>query len=298
MKEQFQGCLLGTAVGDALGFPVKGLTADDIRAAHGEVRDYLDVPAVRSQPGELADEGQLMLLTLEGICTQRKLDLPDLVRRLKGWYRSHPKDMTPLTRHVLERLDAGERWEEASEGASLDSTYDPPDGGNLARCVPVALYHAGRIEKLVTDTTAVSRLTHWDNRAAEAAVALNFLITKLVVDHGRAFDELAKFLAHGHPDVRAAVEKTASSEHLDASGTALGALGVAVWAARTAKDFESGLVDVVALGGATDINAAAAGALLGARFGRTGIPQRWYYKLEGHARIEVLGSRVFEHAGM
>lgn len=296
MKEQFQGCLLGTAVGDALGFPVKGLTAADIRAGHGEVRDYLEVPAVRSQPGELADEGQLMLLTLESLCTQRKLDLPDMVRRLRGWYCSHPKDFTPLTRHVLGRLDEGERWEEASEGASLDSAFDPPDGGNLARVVPIALYHAMRSEKLVADTISVSRLTHWDDRAVDAAVALNFLIARLVAEDRQAFDALAKFVATGHPEVKTAVESAVAFNTLDCSGTVLGALGVGVWAARTATDFESGLLAVVALGGATDTNAAVAGALLGAKFGRMNIPGRWYYKLEGHARIEVFGSRLLEHA--
>jgi ADP-ribosylglycohydrolase len=42
-----------------------------------------------------------------------------------------------------------------------------------------------------------------------------------------------------------------------------------------APDFRSGVEDVVRLGGDADTNGAVAGALLGARFGATGIPRRW-----------------------
>jgi ADP-ribosylglycohydrolase len=298
MKEQFQGCLLGVAVGDALGLPVKRMTAEEIAQQCRSVREFLGVPNLRLEPGEVADEAQLMGLTLESVCTQRKLDIADMVRRLKGWFRSRPKDFTPLTKHVLSRLDAGERWEEASEGASLDAAFDPPDAGHLSRCLPVALYHALRPQRLTLDTTAVARLTHWDARAVDAALTLNFLVSRLVHGDADAARALSDFLADKNADVRLAVENAlvAAREALDLSGSALGALGVGIWALRTASNFEDGLIETVNLGGATDVNAAVAGGLLGARFGRPAIPARWYYALEGHARIEVLAMRLFEHA--
>jgi ADP-ribosylglycohydrolase len=47
-----------------------------------------------------------------------------------------------------------------------------------------------------------------------------------------------------------------------------------------APDFETGLSQVIALGGDTDTNAAVAGALLGARFGSQDIPERWQAQLK------------------
>jgi hypothetical protein len=131
-------------------------------AGFESLREFQPVPSVRSAPGELADEGQLLLLTLESICTQRALDEADLVRRLKGWFRSHPKDMTPLVRHVLSRFQAGESPAEASEGASFDPEFSPPDGGHLTRCLPVALYRVMDAARRQADMVAVARLTHWD----------------------------------------------------------------------------------------------------------------------------------------
>jgi ADP-ribosyl-[dinitrogen reductase] hydrolase len=296
MKENFQGCLLGAAIGDALGFPFKGLSANDI-GEYGRfesLREFQPVPSVRSAPGELADEGQLLLLTLESICTQRALDETDLVRRLKGWFRSHPKDMTPLVRHVLGRLQAGESPAEASEGASFDPEFSPPDGGHLTRCLPVALYRVMDAARRQADMVAVARLTHWDALAVQSALVLGEVVVQLV--QGKPFTPEACLPGDVLPEVRQAVVSSPDPAQLDVSGSALGALGVGLWALKTATGVEDGLVNVVSLGGATDTNAAVAGALLGAKLTRLALPQRWVYRLEGHARLEVLGARLFELA--
>ncbi len=296
MKENFQGCLLGAGIGDALGFPFKNMSA----AAIGEysrfesLRDFQPAPSVRSSPGELADEGQLLLLTLESVCTQRALDLADLVRRLKGWFRSHPKDMTPLVRHVLGRLDAGEDVSAAAEGASFDAAFRPPDGGHLTRCIPVALYRALDAERRRSDLTAAARLTHWDPIAVQSALALGELLAQLAQAKSPSLETCLP--PDALPEVREAAQAAPAAERLDVSGSALGALSVGLWALRSAKTFEDGLIGVVSLGGATDTNAAVAGALLGAKFTRLALPQRWVYPLEGHARFEALGARLFELA--
>ncbi|MFQ3582439.1 MAG: ADP-ribosylglycohydrolase family protein [Chloracidobacterium sp.] len=296
MKENFQGGLLGAAIGDALGFPFKGLSAAEV-SEYGRfesLRELQPVPSVRALPGELADEGQQLLLTLEGICTQRALDVPDLTRRLKGWFRSHPKDMTPLVRHVLTRLDAGEVADEAAEGASFDAQFNPPDGGHLTRCIPVALYRVRDADRRRADVTAVARLTHWDPVAVQVALVVGELLVQLVQGKLGSLDTCLP--PDALPEVQAVVRSSREAEQLDVSGSALGVLGVGLWALNRSKTFEDGLVEVVSLGGATDTNAAVAGALLGAKFTRLALPQRWVYRLEGHARLEVLGTRLFELA--
>ena len=41
MLDQFRGCLLGLAVGDALGAPLEFMGAEDIAAKHGRVTEML-----------------------------------------------------------------------------------------------------------------------------------------------------------------------------------------------------------------------------------------------------------------
>lgn len=141
---------------------------------------------------------------------------------------------------------------------------------------------------------AVARLTHWDPQAVQAAFVLGEAVVQLV--QAKTLVPEACLPDDALPEVRQAVVASSDPARLDVSGSALGALSVGLWAAKTATDFEDGLVQVVSLGGATDTNAAVAGALLGAKWTRLVLPQRWVYRLEGHARFEVLGARLFELA--
>ena len=66
-RSRVRGCLLGGAIGDALGGPIEFWTTEQIRAvcgAHG-VRGYL--PAGSSGPALITDDTQMTLFTVEGL---------------------------------------------------------------------------------------------------------------------------------------------------------------------------------------------------------------------------------------
>src|SRR5690554_1135122 len=65
-REHFRGCLLGGAVGDALGAPVEFMSLGEIRRAFGPegVRDFQ--PAY-GKIGAITDDTQMTLFTAEGL---------------------------------------------------------------------------------------------------------------------------------------------------------------------------------------------------------------------------------------
>ena len=69
----------------------------------------------------------------------------------------------------------------------------------------------------------------------------------------------------------------------------------------TAEDFESSLSAVIEAGGDTDTNGAAVGAILGARFGLAGIPERWRARAaelrEGRVPMTAHADALLEAAG-
>jgi hypothetical protein len=69
-------------------------------------------------------------------------------------------------------------------------------------------------------------------------------------------------------------------------GFTLFTAAIALRTAVEAPDVERGLLDVVGLGGDTDTNAAVAGALLGARDGRSELPVAWVERLADRDGIE------------
>jgi len=65
-KEHFRGCLLGGAVGDALGWPVEFLTRGEIIKKYGE-EGIIDIVKGKNGKGEITDDTQMTLFTAEGI---------------------------------------------------------------------------------------------------------------------------------------------------------------------------------------------------------------------------------------
>ena len=65
-----------------------------------------------------------------------------------------------------------------------------------------------------------------------------------------------------------------------------------MWAAETPLDLEVALTQLVSVGGDTDTNAAVAGAVLGARYGASAIPERWLECVPERDRIEGLADAL------
>lgn len=65
-KEHFRGCLVGGAVGDALGWPVEFMKLGEIVRRYGEggIRDLQPAPSGKA---EITDDTQMTVFTAEGL---------------------------------------------------------------------------------------------------------------------------------------------------------------------------------------------------------------------------------------
>ena len=170
--------------------------------------------------------------------------------------------------------------------------------GALMRCAPVAIRWRDDAAALVRNSIVSAVPTHWDarcgwscalaNLAAAAALrgetpAVDDLLDAGVEGVRAALPELQRYgyEARVPGSVREAVRGAVGAEvgdvraDDDSKGYTLLTLRLALIALWRAPGFEQGLRSVVEAGGDTDTNGAAAGAVLGARFGIDAIPTRW-----------------------
>jgi len=98
-RKRFLGCILGGAVGDALGAPVEFMSYDEIRAKFGRqgIRDF--VPSY-GRLGAITDDTQMTLFTAEGL--------------IRGWVRGQTRGIVSypgITAHAYLRwlMTQGER---------------------------------------------------------------------------------------------------------------------------------------------------------------------------------------------
>jgi ADP-ribosylglycohydrolase len=160
-------------------------------------------------------------------------------------------------------------------------------------CAPLGAFRAGRSELLVEEAPALSAITHWDERCRTACLAVTLTAAGLVrgEEPGSVVREALAAVAgrDGGEELEYLAAEAGRARRIDGPdmGFTLFTAGIALRVAAEAPAFERGLRHVVSLGGDTDTNAAVAGALLGSRHGRSGVPQAWLDRLVEGPEIEA-----------
>jgi ADP-ribosyl-[dinitrogen reductase] hydrolase len=265
-KSRFVGTLLGAAAGEALG------------AAH----DF-----------------ELTLALLRSLVSRRRLELDDVASGYLKWFVTGPEEIGSLTRAALENLRAGDPPTQSGSIAWEDTGRQGAGNGSVMRSVPIGLFHVRNLEGLADDAAAVSRITHFDPRCVGSCIAVATAVAHLVRGEAdEAVEGAARAAGAVSDEVRAVIERGVARKPSDLKvdgpdrGFVLNTVELAFSALAAATDFEDGVVTVVSRAGDTGTNACVAGALLGARFGKSRIPERWVSKLKAASELTSLAEQL------
>ncbi|MFQ5751697.1 MAG: ADP-ribosylglycohydrolase family protein, partial [bacterium] len=83
LKQKFQGALIGTLVGDALGMPVEGWPPQAIVQEYSQLREML---ASRLGKGTYTDDTQMMIAVAESLVHCKGFNGEDMARRFLDNY--------------------------------------------------------------------------------------------------------------------------------------------------------------------------------------------------------------------
>ncbi|GGX46205.1 ADP-ribosylglycohydrolase family protein [Streptomyces fructofermentans] len=323
-RSRVRGTLLGAAVGDALGSPVRGLGMEQIRAAHGA--EGIGEPAFgHGRRGAVSHLTQLTLFSLDGLIrAQVRRDTgawhppTDLHRAYLRW-ASTQRDWGPDERRKEDGWLAREEWlyarrdparscltglgDETMGTPEAPKNPDDPGAEAAARSAPFGLLVGWEPELVMQLAVECAAQTHGHPTACLSAGA------HAVVVHGLARGEsldtavqralqllaprpgqqpVAEALQRALGAVRQGLPSPARVEDLAGAGTADGLLSVAVYCALVGEDTRHGLRLSVNHGGDSAVTGALTGALLGALHGETALPPSWLAELEGRPTMLVL----------
>jgi len=275
--DRIAGVAVGAAVGDALGMPLEFGPAQPLE------RLVREMQAGRMPAGSFTDDTEMALALGESLLAERPLNPDDLARRFVAWYRTVPPDVGVHTARVLNWVDRGVIWHEASYGA-WQSNQENAGNGSVMRCWPVALAFWQDQSQLVTASEMQSRVTHYHPESVAGSIFVNVMIAELI--RGTSLkDALNLALTSGHlpaglhQAVWAAGNRSRTS--LINSGWVRHTLEAAVWGLSTTDSFEEAVVQVANLGKDADTAASVTGAMAGALYGLSAIPARWRAQLRG-----------------
>ena len=299
------GVLLACAVGDALGAGYEFGSAP-----------YDGWPAMIGgglggfAPGEWTDDTAQAMAIARVAATGADLRTPAALDAVASgfaeWYASGPADVGIQTGQVLRLagVDATARqMAAAAETVHRQSGGRSAGNGSLMRTAPVAIAHLDDPAALVEAAREISALTHHDPMAGEGA-ALWCLMIRHAVLHG-AFptaDDVLPLLGETTRDWAAVLGEAEAypPSRFTENGWVVGALQAA-WSTIVhtpvpddlpCRHLQHALATAIGIGNDTDTVAAIAGALLGARWGASAIPQEWQGSLHGWGVPEGLHGRT------
>lgn len=295
MLDRYRGCLLGLAVGDALGATLEFMDRDAIARKYGRLREMIGGGWLDLQPGEITDDTEMALCIARSIAECGRVDPADIGSRFLAWLRTGPRDVGNTVRASLMNLERGMAWDEAGLHTYQAQPNRTAGNGSLMCTAPIALACRRDPSALAQASLDVSRITHADPRATWACVALNQALVALM--HGRE-DVLAVASQVEQDDGRRAVLEVPDlgATPPPSGGFVIHTLQAALWCLLRQTDFEETVVDAVNLGGDADTTGAVAGALAGARYGARAIPERWLAPLTIREELIALADALYEHA--
>jgi len=295
-RSRARGCLLGLAVGDALGAAVEFRE----RGSFPRVTEMTGGGHFRLRPGEWTDDTSMALCLGMSLIEVGGFDPRDQMDRYRRWYEegylSSTGECFDIGDTVRAALDRYRTEKEPNAGST-----DPHTAGNgcIMRLAPVPLFYFPDVEAAERRSAASCRTTH----GAEECVDASRLLARVLCRALRGDPKDAVLLGsrstfRGAPSIRALARGTymdKPEEEIRGTGYVVESLEAALWCFDRARSFEEAVLMAVNLGDDADTTGAITGQIAGAFYGEEAIPERWRDRLVMGREIAWLAQRLHDH---
>jgi poly(ADP-ribose) glycohydrolase ARH3 len=322
LKSRFQGAILGTMVGDALGKPVEGLDGGRIKAML-DAFETLDVPRQHLQrtllgllggyddenTARYTDDTQMTLALTEAIIVDKGV-VPETVAQCFVAHFQSNRGYALGAQRVIAALREGADWREPAP--KLFGGRGSFGNGAAMRAAPVGLWYYDSPIKLREAAEAQAKITHTHPLGMEGAVLQAMAVAlALKTPFGElsplAFAQTLHDAVSNLGDVSDVYQKKMTEvigllenplpmpQVALLLGTDISAplsVPAAIYAFLShPNSFSEAVLYAVKLGGDTDTIGAMCGAIAGTYHGIEAIPKNWFNALENgaHGRDYALG---------
>ena len=284
--DRITGCIVGGAIGDALGNPYEG--------QRGPVRvDFGD-------DWRFSDDTQLTLATCEAVTETRAVTAASIAKKMAEWFRDgRITGLGASTFKALSELNLGGHWALVGRKGEMAA-----GNGAAMRIAPLAFClnpESGTHRQTIRD---VCRITHHNDEAYAGALVVITAIRMAAQDKWTGKRNMICHVADTLPDSRvrdrmqevAQMAETASLADIalefGCSGYVVETVPLALCGALLfeSRGFDVALMEIVSVGGDTDTIAAIAGQIMGAACGRKSLPDDLINRLPDRSLVEKTAS--------
>jgi ADP-ribosyl-[dinitrogen reductase] hydrolase len=311
LRDRFLGCLLGCAVGDALGAPYEGFWSHAIPDEDALMREFAEFEGYPR--GQFTDDTQLTLATIRSILKVGDISPSHIARSIADlWMKQTVIGPGGACSHAAWTFLRTGEWQTC--GAAIGQASN----GTAMRTAALGLFFLTRPRQLPETVAQVSCITHQDSRSIAGGIAVakaaQLLAVTPDIDAVSFCSEIAEAMSSYEPAFAEMVARLPSltEQPPDVAVNVIAWSGIdrpefdapiitpfviptvlaALWCLFRHSDSWTGAVgNAIRLGGDVDTLGAIVGALAGVRLGVSAIPPHLRETVQQAERIQELGLR-------
>ena len=292
-QDRFRGCLLGLAVGDAVGTTLEFKPPGSFRP----IRDMVGGGPFRLKPGEWTDDTSMALCLATSLVEKNGFDPKDQMDRYCRWWKEGYLSSNGRCFDIGGTVSAALSLYLKTSDPIAGST-DPHSAGNgsIMRLAPVPMFYYPDLATAIRYSAESSRTTHGAAECIDACPLLAGIICRAISGASKEdvlFGEADSF--KGEPKIKLIARgnyRNKSAGEIRGTGYVVESLQAALWCFDQTDNFETAILKAANLGNDADTTAAICGQVAGAFYGESGIPQKWLAKLVMREKISTLAESL------
>lgn len=324
MQDKFEGCIVGLAVGDALGYPTEFRSREQIIETFGPngVDDFVAQGDPRwpakpfivgsgvHPPGTYSDDTQMSVAVARALIAEGNDGLDAWMhavgREFVDWSRSPDNNRAPGNTCMTGCRNYEEHGDWRTSGVAHSKGC-----GSAMRAAPIGLAFHDDLDKVAEYARASSIITHGHDAGVEAAAAAAMLVALAVRGESpeMMYEAIMSECASRSEDFRSCLEKlpdylavdpavALTEEGLGESWIGEEAVASALYCFwRTPDDFATCVLTGTNTDGDSDSIACIAGSISGAYNGAAAIRPHWRENVEDAAMLAELAGELYEKFG-
>ncbi len=298
MRDKFLGCMLGLALGDALGAPFEGAGLTDA----GQVW----TAAGHSSHLRYTDDTHMAIGVAESLISCKGFDGRHMTERFINNFDHEPwRGYGPGPPRIFMKIKTGAAWDRAAEDIYPGGSFG---NGSAMRVAPIGLFFYRDFARLIEAARLQSMITHAHPLGQEGACLQALAVALAAGSTMSACEILARLKGRATEetyrrkleDIEVLLDAPHCREVAVRLGNGIEAFNSVPTAIccflRYPDSFEDTVLEAVSLGGDADTIACMAAAIAGARLGVEAIPVEWISKLENKEYLEKLALDLWEAA--
>lgn len=294
---RYRGCLLGLAVGDAVGTTLEFAT----RGRFEPIDDMVGGGPFNLEPGQWTDDTSMALCLATSLIECNGFDANDQMQRYCRWWH---KGYLSSTGHCFDIgntiSDALRRYEVTGNPFAGSTDPDTAGNGSIMRLAPVPMFYAQDMDAAEHYAAGSSRITHGAIECVDACRLQARMLVRALRGESKADVLLADADRPALADRIAAIARGdylgKSMNEVRGMGYVVQSLEAALWAFDATTNFRDAVLAAANLGDDADTTAAICGQVAGAFYGDLGIPAQWLARLALREDIAALADGLFRQA--